>query len=271
MAGYIDNKARNTIVIGAHYDHLGWGKDGNSRYFGDSLLVHNGADDNASGTSAMIEMARYLAKSPLRNNNYLFLACSGEELGLYGSKYFIKNSTIPLTSINFMINLDMVGRLNPETKTVTIGGYGTSPYWGKAVTTTDTYLNIKLDSAGAGPSDHASFYRADIPVLFFFTGTHDDYHKPSDDANKINIEGTMAIVRYIKNLLVGINYEPKLAFTKTREQDMGRSTFKVSLGVMPDYTYTGQGILVEGVSLGKAAQKAGILKGDVLILSLIHI
>lgn len=264
VVAYMNNNAKNTIVIGAHYDHLGYGQDRNSLYAGADKQIHNGADDNASGVAAMLELARWLKKSSLRTNNYLFIAFSGEELGLYGSKYFVQNSTIELKNINYMINLDMVGRLNPETKGLTIGGFGTSPYWQQTLSTKDDYFSIKYDTSGAGPSDHTSFYRADIPVLFFFTGTHGDYHKPSDDAFKINLEGEVRIVNYIKQILVGTNYETKLAFTKTKEKEMGKSSFKVSLGIMPDYTFSGDGVLVDGVSEGKAAQRAGIQKGDVI-------
>lgn len=264
VVAYMNNNAKNTIVIGAHYDHLGYGQDRNSLYAGADKQIHNGADDNASGVAAMLELARWLKKSSLRTNNYLFIAFSGEELGLYGSKYFVQNSTIELKNINYMINLDMVGRLNPETKGLTIGGFGTSPYWQQTLSTKDDYFSIKYDTSGAGPSDHTSFYRADIPVLFFFTGTHGDYHKPSDDAFKINLEGEVHIVNYIKQILVGTNYETKLAFTKTKEKEMGKSSFKVSLGIMPDYTFSGDGVLVDGVSEGKAAQRAGLQKGDVI-------
>lgn len=265
IVGYIDNKAANTIVVGAHYDHLGYGQDRNSLYAGPERLVHNGADDNASGVATMIELANWIRRSPLRAYNYLFIAFSGEELGLYGSKYFVQNATVDLKKVNYMINLDMVGRLNAESKGLNIGGYGTSPYWQQHISSTDDYFTIKFDSSGAGPSDHTSFYRADIPVLFFFTGTHSDYHKPTDDAEKINVEGTVKLLNYIKNILVGTNYEGKIAFTKTREKDMGKSSFKVSLGIMPDYTYSGSGVLVDGMSEGKAAQRAGVQKGDVLI------
>jgi Zn-dependent M28 family amino/carboxypeptidase len=160
--------------------------------------------------------------------------------------------------------MDMVGRLNDSTHGITIGGYGTSSSWGELVPVKDGYFNIKVDSAGVGPSDHTSFYRKDIPVLFFFTGTHMDYHKPSDDADKINYSGEWQIVQYIYGLLEKINDRSKLPFSKTKETTGGKSSFKVSLGIMPDYTFSGSGVLVDGVSEGKAAQKAGIRVGDVL-------
>ena len=126
-------------------------------------------------------------------------------------------------------------------------------------------FTIKIDSSGTGPSDHTSFYRKDIPVLFFFTGLHTDYHKPSDDAPKINYMGELAIVKYIVSLIGSTNNLPKLAFTKTREQQTGTSTrFTVSMGIMPDYTFSGAGVRVDGVSEGRAAQKAGLKAGDIV-------
>ncbi len=267
VAGYINNNASTTVIIGAHYDHLGYGEDGNSMLRTGEKLIHNGADDNASGTAALIELAKMLKKSKLKNNNYLFLAFSGEELGLYGSKYFTENPTVELRSANYMINMDMVGRLNDSSKTVTISGFGTSPLWGEIIKPgKNSSFNIRIDSSGTGPSDHTSFYRKDIPVLFFFTGLHTDYHKPSDDSDKINYPGELLIVKYIYSLLTEVDKRKnKLAFTKTREQQTTTSArFSVSMGIMPDYTFSGAGVRVDGVSDGRPAQKAGIKAGDVV-------
>lgn len=264
VVGYIDNGAANTIIIGAHFDHLGYGEDHNSLYTGAGLKIHNGADDNASGTAALIELARMLKSSKLKKSNYLIIAFSGEELGLYGSKYFSEHPTINLSDVNYMVNMDMVGRLNDSTKAVTVGGYGTSPTWGELIAT-NKWLTVKIDSSGTGPSDHTSFYRKDIPVLFFFTGTHTDYHKPSDDADKINYTGQWMIVKYIYGVIEATQKKDKLAFTKTREQTMVKSSFKVTIGVMLDYTYSnGDGIKVDGVSENRPAQKAGIKAGDII-------
>lgn len=265
VIGYIDNKAAHTIVIGAHYDHLGYGEDHNSLYAGSTLMIHNGADDNASGTAALIALSTWAKKSAPKNSNYLFAAFSGEELGLFGSKYLVEHFPLDIKSVNYMINMDMIGRLNDSTKGLTVGGYGTSPRWSEIIKTDDAYFKIKIDSAGSGPSDHTSFYRKDIPVLFFFTGTHSDYHKPSDDADKINYIGEVAIVNMIKGIVNNTASQDKVAFLKTREAAMGKSSFKVSLGIMPDYTFSGNGILVDGVTEGRAAQKAGIKVGDVLL------
>lgn len=265
VIGYIDYGAVNTIIIGAHYDHLGFGEDHNSLFTGTTPAIHNGADDNASGTSAMIEVSKLIKAANLKKYNYLFIAFSGEELGLYGSKYFTEHSTINLSTANYMINLDMVGRLNDSTRGLNIGGYGTSPTWGEMLNAKDNYFAIKFDSSGTGPSDHTSFYRKDIPVLFFFTGVHSDYHKPSDDADKINYTGQLKVVNYIYDIVVATNKKEKLTFTKTREAaTSAKSSFKVTLGIMPDYTFSGSGVRVDGVSDGKIAQKVGIQTGDVV-------
>jgi hypothetical protein len=218
-------------------------------------LIHNGADDNASGTAALIELARILKTSKAKNNNYLFIAFSGEELGLFGSKYFTEHPTIDLATVNYMINMDMVGRLNDSTRVLAIGGYGTSPQW-----------VIKIDSSGVGPSDHASFYRKDIPVLFFFTGQHKDYHRPTDDADKINYPGELKVITYIYTIINGLNKEhQKIAFLKTRETQTSNTALRVTLGIMPDYTYDGTGIRADGVTDGRPAAKAGLKAGDVII------
>ena len=266
VVGYINNGATNTVILGAHFDHLGYGEDGNSRNTSKTPAIHNGADDNASGTAALIELARKLKTSKAKNNNYLFIAFSGEELGLYGSKYFTENPTIDLKSANYMINMDMVGRLNDSTKTLTIGGFGTSPTWSSVISTQPgTAFSVKVDSSGTGPSDHTSFYRKDIPVLFYFTGLHTDYHTPNDDADKINYDGIVKILENITGVITSLNESPKLAFTKTREaQTTTSARFSVSMGIMPDYTFSGNGVKADGVSEGKPAQKAGLKAGDII-------
>jgi len=267
VVGYIDNGAAHTVILGAHFDHLGKGEDGNSMVR-NVAEIHNGADDNASGTAALIELARMLKTSKNKNNNYLFIAFSGEELGLYGSKFFTENPTINLGQVSYMINMDMLGRL---TNTVTIGGYGTSPVWGTLFAVKGKKalyagpLQYRFDSSGTGPSDHASFYRKNIPVLFYFTGLHNDYHRPTDDADKINYTGQMHIVKHIYSVIEAAAESGKLAFTPTREvQTTTSARFSVSLGIMPDYTFSGNGVKVDGLSEGKAAQKAGIKTGDVI-------
>jgi len=268
VVGYIDNGAPTTVVLGAHFDHLGYGEDGNSMLRTGEKLIHNGADDNASGTAALIELARILKTSKSKNNNYLFIAFSGEELGLYGSKYFTEHPTVALATINYMINMDMVGRLNDSTKSLAVGGFGTSPAWATVIKPNEKKLPfvIKIDSSGSGPSDHTSFYRKDIPVLFFFTGQHKDYHRPTDDAERINYDGELLIVNYINNLIGSLNKQnQRLAFLKTRESQLSMAPFKVTLGIMPDYTFSGSGVRADGVTEGRPASKAGLKAGDVIV------
>lgn len=267
VVGFIDNGSASTVVLGAHFDHLGYGEDGGSLMRSGERMIHNGADDNASGTAALIELAGILKKSKLKRQNYLFIAFSGEELGLFGSKYYVEHPTVDLKTVSYMINMDMVGRMNDSTKTITVGGIGTSPTWGSVVRTdARTGFSIKIDSSGTGPSDHSSFYRKDIPVLFFFTGYHADYHKPTDDAPRINYIGEFQIVRFITGIISNTSSAGKLAFTKTREQQMGTSSrFTVSMGIVPDYTFAGAGVRVDGVSEGRAAQKAGLKTNDIVV------
>src|SRR5436190_16822726 len=236
VIGYLDNGAARTVVLGAHYDHLGYGEDNNSMLRTGEKAIHNGADDNASGTAALIELARISKNAKQKNNNYLFVAYSAEELGLKGSKFFTEHPTIDFTKVNYMINMDMVGRLNDSSEVVTIGGYGTSPQWGTLIDPNNKKnpFVIRIDSSGTGPSDHTSFYRKDIPVLFFFTGLHSDYHKPTDDFEKINYIGETKIINYIYSVIEKENKaKQKLAFTKTRETQSTSSTrFSVTLGIM---------------------------------------
>lgn len=266
VIGFIDNKAPLTVVVGAHFDHLGYGEDGNSMIRGGVPTIHNGADDNASGTASLIELAFALKNSKSRQYNFLFIAFSAEELGLNGSKFFVENPTVDLKSVNYMINMDMVGRMNDSSKTITVGGYGTSSSWNKMISAIDKKdFSIKTDSSGSGPSDHTSFYRKDIPVLFFFTGLHTDYHKPSDDADKINYVGMFNIIRFIELLIRNDKSGSRIDFLKTREQQTSTSTrFSVSMGIMPDYSYSGNGVRVDGVTDNRPAKKAGILAGDIV-------
>ena len=262
VIGYLDNNAANTIIIGAHFDHLGYGSE-SSLYKWDSA-IHNGADDNASGVAALLLLAEELTGRNV-NNNYLFIAFSGEEKGLFGSNYYSKNPTIDLGEANYMINMDMVGRLNEE-NALAINGTGTSPAW------KDIIEDIRIDSlklitseSGIGPSDHTSFYLKDMPVLHFFTGQHEDYHKPTDDADKINYEGIYVVTAYIDSLISRLDENDKLAFTKTKDESRDTPRFTVTLGVVPDYMFDGKGMRIDGVSEDKPAMKAGLLTGDVVI------
>lgn len=266
IIGFLDNNAAQTIVIGAHFDHLGTGDQGSSLDANPSGKIHNGADDNASGVAGVLELARYFQSNKVKEpNNFLFMCFSGEELGLHGSKYFTEHPTIDLTKVNYMINLDMVGRFEKD-KGLSVSGSGTSPVWESLLKnfSSDKML-IKTDSSGVGPSDHTSFYLKNIPVLHFFTGSHSDYHKPSDDADKINYAGEVDVLNLIVNLVNAQETQPKLAFLTTKSKSMGGTrSFKVTMGVMPSYSSSEEGLKVDGVTEGKPAQKAGILTGDVI-------
>jgi hypothetical protein len=267
VVGYIDNKAASTIIIGAHYDHLGLGVQGSSLDANPANKIHNGADDNASGTSGVIELARYFQNNRKKEKyNFLFICFSGEELGLFGSKYFTEHPTIDLTKVDYMVNMDMVGRLNAG-RDLSISGTGTSAAFEPLLKKlTKDKFNAKMDSSGTGPSDHTSFYLKNIPVLHFFTGSHNDYHKPSDDADKINYEGEVDVLNLIIKMIEELDSQPKLAFLQTKSNTMNAArSFKVTMGVMPSYTATVEGLQVDGVTEGRPAQKAGILPGDVIV------
>lgn len=263
VVGYIDNEAATTVIIGAHYDHLGLGGQGS--LYREGQAIHNGADDNASGVAIMLKLAETLQAKEFQSQNYLFIAFSGEELGLLGSNYFVKNPTIDLSQVTYMINMDMVGRLNEE-RTLAVHGVGTSPTFKQTLFANNEFeLNLAEHESGVGPSDHTSFYLMDIPVLHFFTGQHEDYHKPSDDADKLNYEGMETIFQYITSIVSDLQDDGKLAFRKTKNESEEVPRFKVALGVVPDYLFTGEGMRIDGVSEDKPAQKAGLQKGDVVV------
>ena len=268
VIAFLDNGAEYTIVLGAHFDHLGEGNhQEGSLYAGDEPMIHNGADDNASGTAVIMMLAEELkSRKDLTNNNYLFIAFSGEEKGLFGSSYFSKNSTISLDQVNYMINLDMVGRYREE-KGLAINGTGTSPIWDDRIKKVNKQdITIVSDPSGIGPSDHTSFYLKDIPVLHFFTGQHEDYHKPSDDIDKVNFEGMIMVSNFIKDLIASLNWEGKLEFNETKQENSTKAPkFSVTLGVMPDYVYTGKGMRVDSVIKGRVGDKGGLKNGDVVI------
>jgi hypothetical protein len=268
LIGFLDNKAQKTIVIGAHYDHLGH-EDGR----GSSLdaapdgKIHNGADDNASGVAGLIELARiYSTNGKKESVNFLFIAFSAEEAGLIGSKHFTKEPTQPLEKVLAMLNMDMIGRFRDSTRSLVLGGAATSPVWiPMAQALNRNRFELKFDSSGMGPSDHASFYLKDIPVLHFFSGTHADYHKPSDDVEKINFPGEVAIIGYMKDFIDSLSTLSSIKFTKTTGGQRKMSAFKVTMGIMADYAFAGPGVKVDGISPGKPAEKAGLKAGDLVL------
>lgn len=266
VVAVLDNKAEKTIVIGAHYDHLGLNEHHNSTLANSDGQIHNGADDNASGTAAVLELARMFSQNKTKENvNYIFALFSGEEDGLMGSKNLAETIKTKYPNTIFMINMDMVGRLNKD-KDLTVGGVGTSPILTDLVKKyKPAGINLALDESGIGPSDHTSFYLKDIPVLFLFTGTHNDYHKPSDDADKINYPGEKVITNYVFNLANALGNEKEIPFTKTKiSTTKAVPKYKVTLGIMPSYADSKDGMVIDGVMDNRPAANAGIEQGDVL-------
>ncbi len=270
VIGFLNNGKKESIVIGAHYDHLGMGDQGSSLQVNSTGIIHNGADDNASGVSGMIALAKHFSKNKITENyNLIFIAFSGEELGLFGSKFLLDNPTFDLKTVTCMINLDMIGRYRAE-KGLAIGGIGTSTFWEKNASKTAEEMGLKytLDSSGVGPSDHTSFYLKNIPVLFAFTGAHGEYHKPTDDIEFINFEGQKLVLDYIQKMIEKLNSEPRIDFKKTASNPHTgnvKSSFKVTMGVIPDYAYDKGGMRLDGVSDGKPGAKAGLKAGDVIL------
>ena len=262
VLGFIDNKSKNTIIIGAHYDHLGYGGEG-SLYREKDKAIHNGADDNASGVAVLLNLAAKL-KTANTNNNYLFMAFSGEEMGLLGSNYFVKHPTFDIQTANYMINMDMVGRMKADS-TLAVYGTGTTPRFKQVLHAVNKGFKLIENESGVGPSDHTSFYLSDIPVLHFFTGQHEDYHKPSDDADKLNYEGMELISGYIFDVISELDNSGKLAFRKTKNDSEETPRFKVGLGVVPDYLFDGKGMRIDGTREDTPASRANLKKGDIVL------
>lgn len=266
VVAYLDNKAAKTIVIGAHYDHLGLNEHGNSTKMNSKGEIHNGADDNASGVSGVLELARMLSQNKTTEKaNYIFALFSGEEDGLLGSKELVDVIKKQTSNVAAMINMDMIGRLNAA-KDLQVGGTGTCPEFSKIVDRNKPAgFHVTMDESGTGPTDHTSFYLKDIPVLNFFTGTHTDYHKPSDDEDKINYYGIKNILEYVFRCANEIANLDAVVFTKTKANaEKIRPKYKVTMGVMPDYSEHPDGMHIDGVTDHRPAQKAGLQEGDVI-------
>ncbi len=260
------------IVIGAHYDHLGRG-DQSSRS-PNSNEVHHGADDNASGVAGLLELGRiFAAQRRQLRRSLILIAFSGEESGLIGSHHFVNNSFVPHANTIAMINMDMIGRLRDNK--LTVGGVGTSQEFRRMVESTNTALDparrftLQLNEDGFGPSDHSSFYAKQVPVLFFFTGTHEDYHKPSDTPDKINYEGEARIVAYVADLVRQLNRSdnrPTYAVAPSSGASGGRAGgFRVYLGTIPSYAESNDGLSLEGVRDDSPAARAGLKAGDKIV------
>ena len=258
------------LIVGAHYDHLGFGGTNSGSRTPEYNQIHYGADDNASGVAGMIETARILSESAVKlERNIIFIAFDGEEKGLLGSKYFVDNLSFSKDSIIAMINFDMIGRMK-ENNTFGIAGTGTASELEDIL---KTYLDtnkvkITFQADGYGGSDQTSFYTSKIPVMFFTTGGHPDYHTPLDTENKINYRGMSLLLNYSFEVISDLTSNERLLHfkeTRTKNND-SPSKMKATLGIMPDVTSSeNNGLRVDGVNPDGAAKKAGIIKGDIII------
>ena len=257
------------IVLGAHYDHLGMGGEGSGSLKPDTVAIHHGADDNASGTAGLLELAQaFAAMKTTLKRSMLFISFSGEELGLLGSAYYVNHPLLPLDRVVAMINMDMIGRLN--NRGLIVYGVGTSAGFEELVKkhNKDSMFVLKLNKDGYGPSDHASFYGKQIPVFHFFTDIHSDYHRPSDTYDKLNYPGEEQVVRYIESVAEeldrAVDRPHYVAVEAPRQPSAGRST-RVYMGTIPDFGEPVQGMKISGVREGSPASKAGMTGGDIIV------
>lgn len=255
------------IVFGAHYDHLGWGQTG-SLYRGTDKQIHNGADDNASGTTGLLELSEKFASVKGNKRSLIFVAFSGEELGILGSTYFVNNPPVKIENITAMLNMDMIGRMNSD-NVLNIIGAGTAQEFKKVLNSRNSYdFKLSITEDGMGGSDHQAFTNKQIPVLFFFTAMHQDYHKPSDKLEKINADGQEKVLKYVYDISTSIDsIGSKLQFVQVKAPVQKRPSggSKVYVGTVPEFGYQGKGFKLSGVSDNSPAQKAGLKAGDIMI------
>jgi aminopeptidase YwaD len=264
VVAWIDNGAPQTVLIGAHYDHLGWGI-GNSRHDG-LPEIHYGADDNASGVTGMLVLAQWLQESNLKGKNYLFAAFSAEEKGLIGSRVLAEHESISNKHIFAMINFDMIGRVNIDKPEIQILASGSSPAWEGLLSLVKEDVKSTPVKSGLNGSDHHHFYKDSIPVLFFFNGIHDDYHKPTDVIEKINYNGLRDVVEYTILLLHHLDTLSVLPYERVEEAETSsRRGGKTSLGIIPAHGVDVEGLLVQDVIPQRPAALAGIIKGDIIV------
>jgi len=260
------------IVVGAHYDHLGFGGKNSGSRMPDTVAIHNGADDNASGVAAVLELAQKLASEHTNlKRSILFVTFDAEEMGMIGSKYFINHPPVARNEIKAMINLDMIGRLKPDSKVISIGGTGTATELDSILTmvSADRIFTVSRSPEGYGPSDHAAFYSENIPVLFFTTGAHEDYHTPMDKAGKIDYDSEAEIAKMADQLIfILATMNKPLTFKEAgpKAQPESGRRLKVTLGIVPDFASTDKnGLGVDGVRKDGPADRGGIKKGDLIV------
>jgi hypothetical protein len=269
VIGLLRGQSDTVAIVGAHYDHLGYGRFG-SRYLGSERKIHYGADDNGSGTAALMELARYFGARPEEmRHSVLFIAFSGEESGTLGSGHYVRNWTVDRGNTKMMINMDMIGRLAEQEKGLAIMGTGTCPEFKTYFDQSDLgTLKAVFKESGAGPSDHAVFYHDSIPCLMFFTGAHEDYHTPNDVIERIDTDGVVTVANLIRDVITHFDtLGGALTFKRTKD-DEGRgrpANLSVTLGIMPDFISEVDGMGVDGVSEGRPADRAGFHRGDIII------
>ena len=272
VVGWIPGRdTTRTLVVGAHYDHLGYG--GESSLAPNMHVPHVGADDNASGVAAMLQVAQRVA-DPHRAppvHNLVFCAFTGEEMGLVGSSHFADQPTRPIESVEAMLNMDMVGRLRDHR--LMVMGVGTATEFRtlvEGVNRATEKFDLKLSNDGFGPSDHSSFYKRKVPVLMLFTGAHADYHKPSDTWDRINYAGLAQVARFAAATVESLDARPRPSYLVAKaDSTMGRIAggggYGAYLGTIPDYMKTEGGVLLSGVRSGSPAEQAGLKGGDVIV------
>ncbi len=270
VIGYLPAKSDEYLVIGAHYDHIGYGGPGSGSLAPNEQTIHYGADDNASGAAGLLELVRYFAKHKhALKRNLVFIAFGAEEMGLLGSAHFVNHPVFPLEKTIAMLNMDMIGRMKDSA--LAISGIGTAKEFEDLCKSENREnFKLKLSPGGFGPSDHSSFYAKNIPVLFFFTGNHANYHKPTDTWEKINYADESRVVRYVARLIEKIDANPRPTFTKAQSEtaQSSRSSmggFRVSFGTIPNYSEEVSGVLLDGVREGSVAEKAGLKAGDIIV------
>ena len=266
-----DPQLRNEfVIVGAHYDHLGQGLFGSTSK-DQQPAIHNGADDNASGVAAMLDIAARLTRGPRPARTVVFMAFSGEESGLLGSAYFANHPTFPLANARAMLNLDMVGRLGEGP--LIVYGIGTATEWEQLVgaAAAAEHVKVTLQTDGYGASDHTSFYLKDIPVLHFFTNVHGDYHNPGDDWNKIDVAGMQKVASIVTTVAArAADKQTVLTLQKGAGKPpapagSNASGYGAYLGTVPDFSPVKYGVKISGVRENSPAQMAGLQAGDVII------
>jgi hypothetical protein len=278
--GSVPGRSGKYVVVGAHYDHLGMGGQGSGSRRMDTLAIHNGADDNASGVAGMLYLAKQFAKAKDLEHGVIFVAFGAEERGIVGSKHFAENlqevelsggKTISAKDVVAMVNFDMIGNL--RNSAITLGGTGTAKEMDEIIANAEKMygnaLKVTRSVQGHGPSDHSAFYAKNIPVFYLTTGATEDYHTPDDDAHKLNYPGIDSVARFAALLVEQVQKYPQgLTFTDTGSPEASpmRAGFKVSLGLMPDVTgQVENGLRADIMVKGKPAYKAGMKNGDVIV------